>query len=154
MTPRPGVLLRGFGTVALVIGVLSLILSFTPPNWGSVDWEVAFFAEFSATLGLPMLGIAVLAVEGLANSRRAMLAVLGVLLILIGVVAAVGVVSVGTALPLVWGVTRGFANAAQATGYKVVTVKALALCGVYAVFSIGLAGYVIRSLGSKGRVLV
>jgi len=133
------------GLVAAVAGLSSQAMVFFPTRWGDMNWEVSVFGQLSATSALPMLGLGVLGVEALVAGRRWQVFGISGLLVLFGAIGLLGALTVSTALPMVWN-AAATVGGTQGTGFKIVTVKALALCGLYAVFSIGIAGQLVRTI--------
>jgi len=139
------VLATGLGIALLGYGVVGQALTLQNPRLGNPDWEVAYFGEFSATLSLVAMGMAILLVLGLVEGKRVTSFVLAVVLALLGAWAMLGAVLVSLDFPLVAEAARTANSLPQATGLKIVTAKAFALCAVYAVGFIGIAGFVLRT---------
>lgn len=139
------VVAMGLGIALVASGAVSQALTFRNPRLGNPDWEVAYFGEFSATLSLVAMGMAILLVLGIAGGNRVTSFVLAVGLALLGAWALFGAVLVALDSPLVVEAARTATSLPQATGLKVVTAKAFALCAVYAVGFIGIAGFVLRT---------
>jgi len=143
------VLAAGLGVALAGYGVVSQALTLRGPRLGNPDWEVAYFGEFSATLSVVAMGLAVLVVLGVAGRNRGTSFLLALLLALLGAWALLGAVLVALDFPLVAEAARTATSLPQATGLKVVTAKAFALCAVYAVGFIGMAGFVLRTTVRK-----
>lgn len=146
-----GRIVRGLGFALLLVGVASQVITLAThrPAWGATEWEVAYFGEFSATLAIMLMGFAVLSAGAVLQGGRWVKVVLAVLLSLLGAWAMLGALVVALDLPLVWQAARSTGSPARAAGLKIVTVKAIALCGWYALWLFVASGFLVKSTVTK-----
>jgi hypothetical protein len=121
------------------------------PAWGATEWEVAYFGEFSATFAILLMGLALLAAIAVRQSRRWPKIVLAVVLALLAAWAMLGAMVVALDMPLVWQAARNAGSPERAAGLKIVTVKAIALCGWYALWLFVATGFLVKSTVTKSR---
>jgi len=141
----------GLGLALAGTGLVSQGLTLWEPRWGSLEWEVAYFGEFSGTLSILTMGLAALVFLAVEAGRRWTVLGLAGLMVLIGVWALVGGVLVATDLPLVWEAAAAAPSPMQAAGFKLVSAKAIALCLLYAVAYLLLGAMAIRTTFARGR---
>jgi hypothetical protein len=141
------------GFAMLIVGLASQVATLTArrPSWGSTEWEVAYFGEFSATLVIVLMGLAVLSALAVQQRSRWPKVVLAVVLALLGSWAMLGALVVALDMPLVWQAARNAGSPARAAGLKIVTVKAIALCGWYALWLFVASGFMVKSTVTKSR---
>jgi len=146
-------IVRAVGLALLGVGVVSQIATLTTrvPAWGSTEWEVAYFGESSSTLVIALMGLAILAGLAVDRGERWTKIGLAVVFAFLGSWALVGAMVVALDMPLVWQAARTAGSTARAAGFKIVTVKAIALCGWYAVWLFVAAGLMVRSTVTKSR---
>lgn len=141
------------GTALILVGLVSQVatLASHEPAWGATEWEVAYFGEFSATFAILLMGLAVLSALAVRQQSRLPKVVLAVVLALLGSWAMLGALIVALDMPMVWQAARNAGSLAQAKGLKIVTVKAIALCGWYAVWLFVASGFLVKSTVTKSR---
>lgn len=141
------------GAALLVVGMVSQLATLFSRRrmWGSTEWEIAYFGEFSATLVITLMGLGLLAGLVVWQGSRVGKVVLAVVLVVLAAWATVGALLVTLDAPLVWQAAQTAGSPAQAAGMKTVTIKAMALCGWYALSLLTLTATLIRSTGTRGR---
>jgi len=146
-------IIRVVGFALLLVGIASQVATLVThrPAWGSTEWEVAYFGEFSATLAIMLMGLAVLSAGAVQQGGRWSKVVLAVVLAVLGAWAMLGAMVVALDLPLVWQAAKGAGSPARAAGLKIVTVKAIALCGWYALWLFVASGFLVKSTVPKSR---
>lgn len=120
--------------------------------WGFGDpgWEVSAIGQLSAGFGLLLLGLVGFTLMVMAGGLRRFAMVLGSLLVFVGV--GVGVLGLIAALdaPVVWNAAKSIPPEV-ARGYKLVTVKAVGLSGLYGFGCLVVGAQVLRSAISSRR---
>ena len=133
-------------TAFALAGLGMVVIAFTPSRFGSPEWEIAFFGQMSANLALPMIGVAGLTLWAVSRGSRLGAGTMAAVILFLGAACAVGALMVLLNAPVVWNLTRGAQDTMAGAGYRLVTIKALLLCGVYAMMSVVLAWKAIRSV--------
>ena len=141
------------GSALILVGIASQVATVVSrkPAWGSTEWEVAYFGEFSATLAIMLLGLAVLSALAVWQGQRWPKVALAVVLAILGSWAMLGALVVTLDMPLVWQAAKNAGSPARAAGLKIVTVKAIALCGWYALWLFVASGFLVKSTVTKSR---
>ena len=127
------------GAALAVAGLLPPILGLADAAWGQANWEIGYFAELSATLASPFLGFCFIGFVAAMQGHRKILRVVSGSLFVLGLFIAAGAVLVALNLPLVWLAASQASSPEQMTGMKVISVKAVGLCTLYASGSLVLA---------------
>lgn len=141
----------GFALVGMGVSSQVATLLARPPAWGMTEWEVAYFGEFSATLIILLLGIALLGFVAIERGIGWGKVLLAVVLAFVSAWAAVGALITALDGPLVWQAAQTAGSETRAAGLKIVTVKAFALNGWYSLTALVLSGMLIRSTVKRGR---
>jgi hypothetical protein len=118
--------------------------------FGNTGWEVAAIGQLSTGFGLLFLGVAGSAVLGLVAGRRGVAAVIGSVLVILGVGLGVLAMIAGLDTPVVWGAAQSL-SLDVARGYKLLTLKAIGLSGLYCVGSLLVGGQILKATVSSGR---
>lgn len=127
------------GAALAVAGLLPPILGLADAAWGQANWEIGYFAELSATLASPFLGLCFIGFVAAMQGHRKVLRVVSGLLFVLGLFVAAGAVLVALNLPLVWLAAGRASSPEQMMGMKVISIKAVGLCSLYASGSMVLA---------------
>jgi hypothetical protein len=131
------------GAALVIAGLYTPLVGLAYARWGQANWEIGYFAELSSTLASPFLGLCVIGFAAAMQGNRKLLIGMSAFLVVLGLFAAVGGGLVALNLPLVWKAASLAPSPDQRTGMKVITVKAVALCGLYAsgsmVFALSMA---------------
>ena len=127
------------GAALVIAGLFPPMLGLADAAWGQPNWEIGYFAELSATLASPFLGLGVIGFVAAMQGNRKVLRVVSGVLFVLGLFVGVGAVLVALNLPLVWMAASRAPSPDQVLGMKIVSVKAVGLCGLYASGSMVLA---------------
>lgn len=127
------------GAALAVAGLSPPILGLADAGWGRANWEIGYFAELSATLASPFLGLCIVGFVAAMQGHRKVLRVVSGVLFVLGLFVGVGAVVVALNLPLVWMAASRAPSPDQVLGMKLVSVKAVGLCSLYASGSMVLA---------------
>ena len=141
------------GSALILVGIASQVATLVShkPAWGSTEWEVAYFGEFSATFAIMLMGLAVLSAMAVWQGQRWPKVLLAVVMAILGSWAMLGALIVALDMPLVWQAAKNAGSPARAAGLKIVTVKAIALCGWYALWLFVASGFLVKSTVTKSR---
>ena len=148
---RPAIFpVAGLLTALTVTGCFQAWLALRLWGFGDPGWEVSAIGQLSAGFGLLVLGLVGLTLMVMAGGLRGWTGVLGSLLVFVGV--AVGVLGLIAALdaPVVWNAAKSVPPEV-ARGYKLVTVKAVGLSGLYGFGCLVVGAQVLRSAISSRR---
>lgn len=148
---RPAIFpVAGLLTALTATGCYQAWLALRLWGFGDPGWEVASIGQLSAGFGLLVLGLMGLTLLVMAGGLRGVALVLGSLLVFVGV--GVGVLGLIAALdaPVVWGAAKSVPPEV-ARGYKLVTVKAVGLSGLYGFGCLMVGAQVLRSAITSRR---
>ena len=116
----------------LVAGLGSIALTLVPVQLGNPDWEFGTFGELSATMGLPVMGLAGVLAMALYDRRRAVLVLVAVVSLGFGLLALLSLGLLATDTPVVLDAVR-FASPSQARSMKTVLLKSIVLLALFSV---------------------
>lgn len=133
----------------LLSGATGQVLALGSAQWNRPEWELAYFGEFSATLGPVVVGLVGLAALGVARGHRVGPRLVGAVFLGLAFWCVVGSVLVLLDLPLVWAAVRRGSDWQEGAGMKIVAMKGFALSGAYAVGLFFLSMMTFRSVAVR-----
>lgn len=99
--PGPAwVALGAVGVVLLLIGLVDMLLAWTPPRFGNPDWEFGTASAMFNNLPVPAMGVGLTLASAAARNARRLLRTVGVISLILALWALVGAVLFGLTLPL------------------------------------------------------
>lgn len=106
MTPnavdaRPAwIALGAIGVVLLLIGLVDLLLAWTPPRFGDPDWEFGTASAMFNNLPVPAMGLGLTLASASARNAHKLVRALAIIALILALWALLGAVLFGLTLPL------------------------------------------------------
>lgn len=142
MGPGPAwAALGAVGIVFLVIGLVDLLLAWTPPRFGDADWEFGTASAMFNNLPVPVMGLGLTLLSGTAREGRKTVRACAVVAVVLALWTLVGAVLFGLTLPLaLQNVTEQVPRQALLTSSVKTTIQIV----VYEAFFLWLARFASR----------
>ncbi len=102
--PNAGwVALGGVGIAFVAVGLVDLVLAWTPPRFGNADWEFGTVTAMFNNLPVPAMGLGLLFASASARRATRVTRAVGVIATVIAIWCLVGALLYGLTLPLALG---------------------------------------------------